>query len=429
MIATVEGTFNEDGTSGTATRVALQSEVKGPIQAVACDAPLPADAKNASLTVLGQTVEINRGETVIDGGTGDPTFGFEDLVADGSQIVEVSGLLGPGGTIQATRIELQGADGSVELRGIISNYDALASTFQLASAEISFDVSTTLDGLTFEELANGLLVQVKGSFDEDIVSATEIELEDEFDEDIDEVELEGIIGECSQNAELFCLTTQDITIGRQIVRVENAVFSPASLEQTLKQGMRVEVEGPIQAGVLQAEEVKIRSRDIRLIAELDAKTSNRMRFFVPAEESEDSAGISVRFDAATRCDDDVNQNLTSCQEIFDDLSVGDYLEIRGFEDGAGEIMATLLERSDDNGPDEIRLRGTAQDSEEAQTFTLLGVRIRTDGNTDFEGASGNSIAENEFFQTLGENSGIEVKVRWKSLNWDDVPADDVEIED
>ncbi len=92
-------------------------------------------------------------------------------------------------------------------------------------------------------------------------------------------------------------------------------------------------------------------------------------------------------------------------------------------------MATLLERSDDNGPDEIRLRGTAQDSEEAQTFTLLGVRIRTDGNTDFEGASGNSIAENEFFQTLGENSGIEVKVRWKSLNWDDVPADDVEIED
>ena len=82
--------------------------------------------------------------------------------------------------------------------------------------------------------------------------------------------MEGIIGECSQNAELFCLTTQDITIGRQIVRVENAVFSPASLEQTLKQGMRVEVEGPIQAGVLQAEEVKIRSRDIRLIAELDA---------------------------------------------------------------------------------------------------------------------------------------------------------------
>ncbi len=92
MVVEVEGTFNADGTSGTATKVKFEDDLEGPITSVTTSGT----GLVKTLVIMGQTVIVESGLTQFD--DNDPTFTFASLGAGNvSDVVEVSGLRKPMG--------------------------------------------------------------------------------------------------------------------------------------------------------------------------------------------------------------------------------------------------------------------------------------------------------------------------------------------
>jgi hypothetical protein len=130
---------------GVAALIRFGSELKGPVASI--------DAAAQTLRMLDQTVEV-RAETVFD-----PALagGFAALAV--GQILEVHALFDRAtGRYLATRIELEDSADAYRLRGLISNLDTTAKTFQIGDAVINYAGVPTPDLPT---LANGLRVRVR----------------------------------------------------------------------------------------------------------------------------------------------------------------------------------------------------------------------------------------------------------------------------
>jgi hypothetical protein len=101
--------------------------------------------------------------------------------------------------------------------------------------------------------------------------------------------------------------------------------------------------------------------------------------------------------------------------------VGDYVEVRGYVDGAG-LVATLLERDDPSAS--VEVQGIATDVV-PPAFRVAGIAITTDSSTEFRDTSGATIAAAAFFDAA---PGREVKVRGTRVG-DAVLAERAELED
>ena len=115
----------------------------------------------------------------------------------------------------------------------------------------------------------------------------------------------------------------------------------------------------------------------------------------------------------------------SAQEVqnFDlsDVSVGDYVEIRGYDGGSG-IVATRLERDED--PGEVSVRGFV-DAVNDPEFTILGITIQTNVDTEFDGADEIPIDAEDFFdQALGSLVEVEGENQGGIIIADEVEFDD-----
>jgi hypothetical protein len=130
-------------------------------------------------------------------------------------------------------------------------------------------------------------------------------------------------------------------------------------------------------------------------------------------------GVTVRTTTLTRFEDQSSADV----ERFDlaDLAVGDYVEIRAYDDGSG-LVATLLERDDPEAG--VDLQGVATDVAQPN-FRVAGVAITTDLQTEYRDNSGASISAATFFATA---PGREVKVSGSRVG-DAVLADRAELED
>ncbi len=236
MVVVVDGTVDAGGTTGTAINVSFDDEVQGPVTDIVTD---PRNLTK-TLTVLDVQVQVDSASTVFDEVTFD-TLALND-------VVEVSGFVDGAGVIQATRIEKKEdfVDGvsELELKGIVS--DLSGTTFTLGSFTVDFSAAD-LSHLPGGVISNGLQVEVKGTLSGSTINATDIEQEDDlFSDDEDKVSLEGVIGNFISNA--------DFTIAGQSVNASSAELKPVDL--TLGDGVKVEVEGSITAGVLQAVKVE-----------------------------------------------------------------------------------------------------------------------------------------------------------------------------
>jgi len=82
MVVLVKGTINDDGITGTATRVIFDNEVQGPVT----DIQLIDDGSSKILTVLGVTVIVEQTGTVFEDVTFD-TLASGDLLEDSGHVV------------------------------------------------------------------------------------------------------------------------------------------------------------------------------------------------------------------------------------------------------------------------------------------------------------------------------------------------------
>jgi hypothetical protein len=158
----------------------------------------------------------------------------------------------------------------------------------------------------------------------------------------------------------------------------------------------VEVEGQFNAsGVLVASKVQFR-RDS------DTEFSGRVDSINVAGNSLVVFGVTLRVNSLTRFEDQSSADLQSFG--LANLGVGDYVEVDAYNDGAG-LVATKIERDDDQG--EVQLEGSAQNVAQPN-FTVGGVAVTTDGNTEFRDNSGVTVSATTFFQAA---PGRLVKVR------------------
>jgi hypothetical protein len=389
-VVVVRGTINDDGTSATAASVTFDDAVEGSIAAI--------DPDTQTFTVLGQLVRV------------DADTSFDDSISPASLdglsvtgVVEVSGFFLADGSISATRIEPKPAGGEVELTGIVAN--VAGTTFEINDLVINFG-SAMLSNFPSGAPENGQRVEAKGDAPggSGELIATRVEFKGgNLGDDGDRAELEGFITRFDSATD-FDVDGVPVTTNAQTV-FENGTSADLALNR------KIEVEGDIDAaGLLVATKIEIKVAGfIRVESLVEDVQADQLTVL----------GIVITVDESTRYEDKSAAGVA----LFSlaDISTGEYVEVRGFEDSSG-VISTRLEREDFDG--EVALRGFV-DSVNDPDFTILGVTITTIVATAFTDIDESPLTAAEFFLQangrLVEASG--------TLNGSTIIAGEVEFDD
>ncbi len=400
-VVRVQGTLGASGTTGTATTIAYNNNVEGPVQSI----DLPA----SRLIVLGQTVQVG------------PATSFDDSIVPRNlggllvgDRVEVSGLVGSDGVITATRIEIIGAAGTVEVRGAASAVNTATRQLQVNGLTVDYS-SAQVSGFSSGQPANGDVIKAKGTLDgSGTLVATELEKRSE-----------SLPGTSNDKAELEGLVTRfasaiDFDVAGQRVTTTAATVYDGGTAADIKLDAGMEVSGGFDSsGRIVATKIEFRaSSDLELMGPVDSVNA--------AANSLTVLGQSIRTTADTRFEDHSAQDLQRFS--LADVRAGDIVEVRGYRDGA-TIVATLLEREDTAGGNaEIEVKGPATNVSQPN-LTVAGVSVTTTDApptpTEFRDNNGVSISAATFFAAA---PGREVKVRG-SMVGNTVLATRAELED
>ena len=392
MVVTIVGTINNDGVTGTANSIQYDDEVEGPVSS---DPLENADMTTKTFKVFDFTVVVNKNATVFAGTS------YEGLLRN--DIVEVSGFYNENGSLVATRLEKQGTlslgVSEVELKGTITGFND-SDTFTLDGITVTFDGTTDLSDVPGGVIEDGQFVEVKGTLvTTTAINATRIELEDEGIEDSsDTVSLEGFVSDF--------VNTGNFRVSGQRVNAAAAGFSSAGLADSITSGDKVEVEGSVEAGVLQATRVEQRGGDVRISAVVFSRNTSAGSVSLTVVSGQPV--LTVNTDSRTQLEDSRFE-----VEPFGlaDINAGDFLEIEGYIDGGGNIVASQLQRDE---PGRIELRGPvdvppAAGDDLSGSVSILGITIRTDESTDFEDQFDSDISGSLFFIQVSDQDLVEYR--------------------
>lgn len=331
-VCVLQGSVNADGVTGTATAVICDDELEGYVLDVS-------SLTNGigTMNVMGQTVTITA-DTVFDS---DTKASIADLVAN--DIVEVHGYPDGTGNILATRIETKNADEDIEVKGLISNLDSIAMTFNLGNLLVDYSGATEVAS----NLANGLYVEVKtqASLSGDVATgftliASKVEIEEDGDLDIDgeegeDLKIQGVVSNITATSFDFNGTT--------------VLFSSLETDDdfdvaSLVDGMIITVEGYIDAnGNFVVEEI-----------EEDHSSENEAEGLVTGTTdttitiSVNSVDMTFSVNNETRMIDEQDEGVTPVFYFsLTDIKIGDFVEIDYYTDDiSGNNIATEIERDD-----------------------------------------------------------------------------------
>ena len=398
-VVLIKGTLDSSLSTGTADEVIFDDNVKGPVTSI--------DIALGQVVVLGQRVVVG------------PDTSFDDNISPASleglaigEIVEVSGLNAADGSIAATRIESKPAGTPFEVHGLVRNHDLANFRFSINDLVVDYS-SATLDNFAGGQITDGDFVEAKGAAlnASGELTATKVELETAGipGNDGDHVEVEGLITR-------FQLA-QDFDIGGVAVVTNSNTAFTGGVAADLGLNVKLEVEGDLDAnGVIIADKVDIRrARIIRAQATVDSVNS--------AANSLVMLGVTVSVDELTRIEDKSAADVDPL--TINDISTGDYLEIRGNEipAGSGQILAGLLERDDaDTG---VSLQGFVTAVNDP-ALTVLNVTIETNGGTVFRDIDDSVLTATDFFNLVGPDSLI--KATGTESTATTITATEVELE-
>jgi len=394
QVVRVEGRIEQDGVTGTATRVIFDDEVEGPVQSI--------DLAASRFVVLGRTVTVSA-QTSFDDSI--VPRSLEGLVV--GERVEVSGRVATTGVVEATRVERKSAQGAVEVKGAVASLDTTARTFGLGLLSVNY-ATAQLSGFASGQPANGDRVEVFGSLNgSGVLVATRVEKDGG-----------GAAGNADEQADYEGLITNfasatDFAVAGQRVTTTASTTYEGGTAASLANDVAVEVDGRFNAaGVIVASKVQFRRGS-------DTEFSGRVDSINTAGNSFIVFGVTIRVNTLTRFEDHSGADLQRFS--LANLAVGDFVEVDVYNDGSG-LLATKVERDDAQG--EVELEGVAQNVA-APNFTLGGVAVTTDGATEFRDDNGGTISSAAFFAAA---PGRTVKVRG-TLVGNTVLAEQAELED
>jgi len=253
MIVTVQGSFDANGTTGTAAKIDFYDNLEGPIQSL--------DTNTQTLIVLGQTVKVNAGTHFESDVNGVIVTALKDLQLD--NVIEVSGFLQTDGSIVASYIELKAlvyqSGDEIEVKGTVNDLQEGPMTFQIGSMIVHYTSTTALVNLPGGVLSNGIYVEVKSTVGFDINGvfvATQIE-----------GHASGISADAGSIVELQGFITRyvsptDFDVNGQPVSITASTRYEHGTAANLQLGVRVETEGTLGTdGTLLARKISFENED------------------------------------------------------------------------------------------------------------------------------------------------------------------------
>ena len=408
MRVKVSGTVNADGVSGIATKVQFEDQLKGPISSVCNVVVEDANGDDTkTCTVLGVSVIFNSADTVFVG------TDFNSL-ANGDHI-QVSGFFDDSGALKATAVVKKGAFVAgatiVEAKGTVSALSGSNFTLTVGAASLTVDAGGADISQLAGGLANGQFVEVKGTItavNSTSISATLIKPEDNNPAEGAEVEIEGIITRFASSS--------DFDVDGIAVNAAGAVQTPANL--ALKAGIKVEVEGTVSNGVLQAATLKLREGSVKIHAVASNVTASSFDMTIAGNT------VKVTVNTSTRLEDKVTGNGLTLATLGN--VDGQFLRVRGIDDGSGNgIIATRVRIESAN---DVILQGKLDSQVVGASLTVLGITVNIDPATKFKDIDNNNFADHADFATKAKKGSL-VKIKDKASGAGaDGIADEVELQ-
>lgn len=274
------------------------------------------------------------------------------------QVVSVSGTEDENGNRHADRVRYD-----AEVEGPVSAVDLAAGTLVVLEQTIATSPATVFGGGVADlgGIAPGDFVEVSGSrLADGTLSASFVRKEDAQSE----IELHGTVSALDAANKKFM-------IGGQPVDYANAALKPVGL--VLADGLFVEVEGTLDAGVLLAGKVSADDD----FDEDDAGAEVEIKGII-AEVAADRGSFRIGITTVV-----VSGTTTFVGGTAADLAAGQVVEAEGVLDAQGRLQASKVkfEREDSNG--EIEAAVSAIDTA-GRSITVLGVAIGIADGTVFK---------------------------------------------
>jgi len=292
MVVEVRGAVGSDGVSGTASSFVHVSEITA------------LDVAGGSFSVFGQAVRVNAATVFAD------VAGLSALAV--GNVVEVYALRDASGELVATRIEREALDvasfsGEFRVRGALSGLTGTSPSlrFTVATVAITTDATTRIDGT----IAEGVFVSVrlnKTAAGDGSYAATRVQVKSRgFDNSVDEAELKGFVAG-------FTAADQPFTVGGYPVRLGSSVRYDDGTLADLANGVLVEANGTVSAGVLLIQRLEFEDEDSSggddgndAPFEFKGAASCTPAPCTATEGSFTVQGVAIRYDASTRFDNGV----------------------------------------------------------------------------------------------------------------------------
>ena len=394
-----QGTTSDGGATIRVTSIEQDDLLEGPVDAGSIDLAA------GRFSVLGQVVVVGS-LTVFDS-----DIQPNDLsgLAEGD-FVEITGVVNADGNIDASRIEREDSDDDFEVTGVIGAVDTAAQTFTINGLTVDYSAAV-LEDFDGAEPAVGDRVEVEGNaLVGGVLVASEVEREDTgYDGDEgDLASLEGTVTEVVDSQQ-FAVNGRAVAVDAQ-TRYEDGSANDVAV------GVAVEVSGRLDAnGVLLATEVDFDDErqdsryEVKALVEAVDTGTDQLTLL----------GIVVQIDGATRL-----QGADNAPLAVADIRVGDALEVDGIPDPAApqRLLATKIELEDDAEEAELTAPIDALNEPE---LTVFGVRVITDGATEFEGAD-DDLDATGFFAEAVAGAFVEVEGLWDGVT---LLAEELSLED
>jgi Domain of unknown function (DUF5666) len=341
MVVRVDGSID----NRQAATITVDDAVKGRVEQVL-------DASR--LVVMGQTVLIDNQTRLANGA---PAI---------NDVVDVHGLPSADGVVTAGYIERKTTPATppFAVKGFVKNHDTTARTFVVGTLTVAYSSATVTDMPAGSW--NGLIIDAKGSTCAGqpvcgTLTASKVEPGGAPIASIAKAEVEGFVA--SGTAASFVLGSQ------QVVTSASTVFE-GGLAEDVVVGAKLEAEGPISNGVLNA--VKVSFRDnLRFeadVASVNAGAGTLTLAGLP--------GITVRTNA-----------LTAFKDVASlaGLAAPNHLRIKARPGADGSILALEVELRSTSSDSRLILQGPVGSVTGTTSLTILGVAVDT-----------TTIAEGEF---------------------------------
>ena len=403
MIVDTRGTFDGNGSTGSATSIQYQADLIGPLES--------ANLSTKTYVIMGQNV-IYDDATVFDTGTIIP------LVV--SNMFEVNGHRDQNGNLRATYIRplyfefTQGVT-EVSVRGTVSNFDPVNKTLRINSLTVNY---SSLDLGPFSLIWDGSIVLVKGkNLTASVLTATSINQVDlvYFGQAGESLEIDGFVTSFTSKS--------DFSFGKQRVITDSQTIFENGTSSDIALGAKLEVEGTLQNSFksflqdpkiytltiipppnLLAKKISFKkTSNIKIksaVATIDL-SNNTLGFFHEAF----SPHLTVKTNSLTRFEDKSSTALRPFALV--NISTSNYLKVQGYKASDGTLVATIVER--ENPKTENILQGPIE-SIGTDFFRILGTMILTNSSTTYKDVNDNTISKTDFYNTITVGTIVKAKV-------------------